>query len=61
MYNLPEKPVDDLLDAAKILQAKLTESPFWLLIKDEPPVMNFVNALLEFEKELPKGADEKDS
>lgn len=53
MYNLREEPVDNLLAAARILQSKLTQSPFWPLMKDEPPVMGFVNALLEFEKEIP--------
>lgn len=53
MYNLKEEPVDNLLSKAKVLQAKLTQSPFWPIIKDDPPVMDFVNALLEFEKEMP--------
>lgn len=51
MYTIREQSLDHFMDVAQRLHAKLAASPFWYLMKDDPGIMEFINAVREIESQ----------
>lgn len=54
MYQLDESIINRMLDAGQHLYTKLAQSPFFALLKQEPEIMEFVNAYRDVESQVRK-------
>ena len=52
MYQVQEVIAIEVVAKSKRLQAELMKSPFWLLLKDEPVVKEFLASVESLEKEI---------
>jgi hypothetical protein len=52
MYQLTENAVSHLMDTSRDLHSNLAASPIWPMIKDEPIIVAWMNALREIEIEI---------
>jgi hypothetical protein len=55
MYQLTEEPVNQFVAAAENLANAFTKSPYWVLIKDEPVIVEAVAAYQRMRNEILNG------
>lgn len=56
-YLLSEQNVDRLLEALRRAHGKAVASPFWPMAKDQPEVMEIINAAAAVESETRKNRE----
>jgi hypothetical protein len=54
MFQVAEDSLAKLMEASQQLHGKLVASPLWGMLKDEPLIVNWINALSEIDSQFKK-------
>lgn len=52
MYQVDEQTINRVLDAGQSLYLRLQSSPWFAILKEEPQIMEFVNAYRDLESHI---------
>ena len=52
MFQIKEDSMQRLMDASEQLHGSLVSSPIWEMLKDEPIIVSWINALSEVDSQI---------